>query len=757
MKLRLFILFLTIALLGVSQPAIGQHSGTLRILVLSGRNGNPLIGANVQLTPAAEGEEVTELLYGASTNANGLVEFDNLSFGKYKVKISYIGYKTFSKVLIVNDLDIRLLKITLKPQTEKLEKLVVEAQRETETGGVGMYTITPREISHVPSPGLSGSLVTYLQTLPGVVTSGDRGGQLYIRGGTPTQNRILIDNLPIVKPFHISNLFTAIPGNMVESAKLYAGGFGAKYYAATSAVLDITLTPGNMRFHETGVTLGTHIASVTVEGPIKKNFSSFLISARKSLIDFASSYLGVEKNTIDFYDIAARLTIRPENYTCNLTAIHTYDQGKINPALNIGLSWQNTVIGASCLGYGGGYKHPAEFTIGYSRYRNSETRFGHNGQYSTKNQLFFKVNHGFERFGLTFDYGFGINIRSYKAKIAKRFTDVQSFDVNDANIHGFISSELRIGKYVALKPSLGSQVTENFMTIEPRMRAAFYPAGTKQYEISLAGGLYYQSDAGITDNRDAGSVFTVIKPVTDAKSFLPSAVHALIGFEANVNDFKISLGNYIIKRKNIPIAKWTPMPTININTALANGISYGFDVRAIYNNPPFYFSLSYGWAKTKYEAATETLGAWVGGKIFDYYPPHDRRHKINFVGSYTFSDYIVSTSWEFGSGKPYTRVFGFDLALNFPIASFPLEMPIEYPGTARTLFSRPYGARLPSYHRLDVSVKRSFKFSSGSTFTAEVGVINVYNRKNIYYFDSDLLQRVNQTSLMPFISARIKF
>lgn len=544
---------------------------------------------------------------------------------------------------------------------------------------------------------------------------------------------------------------------MVETAKLYAGGFGAKYYNATSAVLDISLRPGNMKSYEASAGVGTHLASISVEGPINRNSSSFLISARKSLISFTSSYLGLNKNAINFYDVAVRLTARPEDYTCNLTAIHTHDQGKINPARDIVMSWQNTVVGASCLGYGSQYKYPVEFTVGYSRYINSETRPGQMLQSSVKSQFFFKINHKFEGFNLPFNYGFGLNIRSYKTTLSERFVDVRSFDIGDVSLHGFISLKWKLNKYVVLKPSLGSQVTKAFGTIYPRIRAAFYPAGSKKYEISLAGGLYYQSETGIRDNRDAGTVFTVLKPITDQTKDLPSALQALVGFKANFNDFKVSLGSYIIKRRNIPVAKWTPIAKINVNTTLANGLSYGLNARVIYNNRPFYVSLSYGWAKVKYKAATDNLGAWFGGKVFEYYPPQDRRHKVNFVGSYTFNDYTVSASWEFGSGKPYTRVFGFDLALNFPTHFFPIEFPTTDPGTARTLFSRPYGARLPSYHRLDISIKRSFKFASGQTFTAEVGAINVLNRQNIYYFDSDLLQRVNQTSFMPYISARIKF
>lgn len=511
MKIKLYILLVGVILMGTVQPAAAQQRGALRILVLSGRNGTPLLGANVQLTLLTHRQGVSRYLYGASTNGHGLAEFHNIPFGSYKIRITYIGYKNYTGIIPIDDTSLKLLKVTLKSKVGKLKRLTVEGQRQKLTGaGIGVYKITPKEISRVPAPGLSGSLVAYLQTLPGVITSGDRGGELYIRGGTPTQNRILVDNLPIEKPFHISNLFSAVPGDMVKTAKLYAGGFGAKYYSATSSILDINLRAGNMKSFEASAGVGTHLASVSVEGPISSNASSYLITARKSLIGLTSSYLGVNKNAIGFYDITARITARTRNnYTCNITAIHTHDQGKINPALNTTLSWQNSVIGATCLGYGGTYEYPIQYTVGYSHYKNSKTRPGRKIQSSKKSQLYIKINQKFRGFGLPFTYGAGLNIRTYKTTLSKRFVDVQSFDISDVNLHGFLALNWKINKYVTLNPSVGAEFTEHFAIVYPRMQTSFYPTGTKQYKISLAGGLYYQSDTGIRDNRDAGTVFTV--------------------------------------------------------------------------------------------------------------------------------------------------------------------------------------------------------------------------------------------------------
>jgi hypothetical protein len=165
-----------------------------------------------------------------------------------------------------------------------------------------------------------------------------------------------------------------------------------------------------------------------------------------------------------------------------------------------------------------------------------------------------------------------------------------------------------------------------------------------------------------------------------------------------------------------------------------------------------YLFLGYGWSKVTYEAGTEDLGTWVGGEIFEYAPSHDRRHQLNVVASYEVAGVTANVSWKSGSGRPYTKLYGFDLSLRTKILE---ERPTTDSGTALTLFDRPYGGRLPVYHRLDVAVSRSFDLSSNLSLETELGAINTYDRKNISYYDVNTLNRVNQSPLLPYLSLRV--
>src|SRR5690606_35192440 len=113
----------------------------------------------------------------------------------------------------------------------------------------------------------SGDLATYLQTLPGVVTTGDRGGQLFVRGGTPAENLALVDGIPIYQPFHILGFFSVFPEDLVSSVDFYAGGFGARYSGRTSSVLDVQMRDGNPNKLSGAGSISPFLAEVLAEGP----------------------------------------------------------------------------------------------------------------------------------------------------------------------------------------------------------------------------------------------------------------------------------------------------------------------------------------------------------------------------------------------------------------------------------------------------------------------------------------------------------
>lgn len=728
-------------------PSFAQSTTTLRVLVNSGEDGGPLIGANVFLLEP----ESREIVKSGATDNDGFIEFRGIDAGEYLLQATYIGFKDYLETITVGEKDIRVERINMAVEVAALDEFVVEAERLVTTGEVGMRKISRRDISRIPSPVFGGDLGSYLQTVPGVITSGDRGGELYIRGGTPSQNKVLVDNLPVVKPFHIFNLFSAFPKQAIQSVDLYAGGFGAQFNDATSAIIDVNLSPGNFKEFSGSGAVSPYIASVDIEGPVGSNEDqSFMLMGRKSIIEQTSPNLTGDKKPFDFYDVIGRFSYSGDNYTCNFTGLYTYDNGKINNFRNINLSWQNAVAGGRCLGFAENFNHPIEITAGYSYFTNAEKGLDQTERESDVGQLFFKFDHEENLFGLPFDYGLKLNFRTYNATLAERFTRLESFNDKQAVVSLYASTVWEPNEYLRVEPSLGAMGTLiTTPTFEPRLRILYKPGGSDDIEISAAAGRYYQTLTGLSDVRNAGTVFKVWQPI-ERDLNIPSALHGLLGYKQQIGDhFIFNIEGYVKDHKNISVTKWDPVAKLETGTTKADGFAYGGDAQIEYQNDPLYFMVSYGYSKVKYEAATDDLGAWLNQPVFSYNPRHDQRHKVNSIVSYEIGGFTANASWEFGSGQPYTRVYGFDLGLRIPE-----QDPRKDPGTARTLYSRPFGGRLPVYHRLDVSVERSFQLSTDFKLSAEIGAINVYDRNNIFYYDSNTLRRVNQTSLLPYVAVQ---
>lgn len=728
--------------------ASAQTSSTLRVLVTAADDGGLLQGANVVLR-AVEGDA----MHAGATNVDGYLELTGITPGRYQLSVSFIGFETHRDTLTLQDEERRTYRVALAVQEQTLDEVRVEAERGAARREAGLQTVRGAELSRIPTPGPSGDLASYLQTLPGVVSAGDRGGQLYIRGGTPSQNLVLVDGLPIVKPFHISSLYSSFPQEIVRSVDFYAGGFSAEYMGATSSVIDVSLRRGNMERFVGSASVSPFIASTRVEGPIERGRQSFLVVGRHSIIEETADPLFGREVPLRFYDLTARYAIQGDGATCSITSMLTYDRGRINTEENTSLSWSNTTVGGRCLLFGEGIDHAFDLSGGFTRFQNDAGTAGSPERSAGLRRIYLSLEREQDVAGETLDFGVRWTTTQYTANLDEKFTTLDLVQQNGAALQAFASMEWTLGDYLTVTPSIGTHVTGRRLelpTYEPRLRLSFRPDGTDQQEISLAMGKYNQVDQGITDERDAGTVFTVWTPSSSADP-LPQALHGIVGYRQRLGAaFEASVEGYVKDLQNIPVPQWTSVARFNTQTTIADGFVHGVDGRIELDLASFYFFAGYGWSVVTYEAARDDLGAWIEGDLFSYSPPHDRRHQVNAVASYELAGFTVNASWEFGTGRPYTKVYGFNLALDLPE-----QFPTSSSGTAQTFYDRPYGARMPPYHRLDVSVERSFDLSSSLSMETKAGAINAYDRDNIFYYDVNSIRRVNQTPLLPYLSLRV--
>lgn len=757
------VLFLICLFILPTELIAQSNQSTLRVIVISESDGTTIIGATVLLT---EPDDDT-ILHAGVTDAYGFIEFSNIPAQTYEIRISYIGLETNVSTLTLEPGLTRIFRPELRQTSEELGEVVVTAQQRS--GNVrreaGRQTITGQELRRVPSAGPGGDLTAYLQTLPSVVTTGDRGGELFVRGGTPYQNLVLVENMPIVKPFHISNLFSAFPQEALSSVDIFAGGFGAEYSGANSAVIDVNLRQGSMRRFQGGVALSPYLYSYQFEGPIIRDQHSFFVMGRHSIIEQTGPSLTGEEIPIQFYDLIARYSINWPNLTCNITGIRTYDNGQINPISLVNLSWSNTTAGVRCLGYAEELNNAIDITMGYTGYKSSETGFDNTGRTSNIDMGYMRLDNSSHIFNLTLNYGFKLDFIRYTAELDQLFSDRSRREARFVGIGSelddistilslYFTTKWEPSSHLTINPGFTTQAQLRDLspTIEPRLRITYRPTKSDRQEFSLALGRYFQLHEAITDERDAGTVFGIYKP-TDPGDPYPESLHGIFGYRQRFSrSIETNIETYIKTHKNIPVAQWTREPGNTLDTGLANGLSYGLDVQAELNLSPFYFSFGYGWSKVTYEAPAEELVAWIDRDIFRYNPTHDRRHQFNAIATLEVGKFTGNLNWQYSSGGTFTRIFAFDFALH----DLPNQDPVENLGTAQTLYSEPFNGRFPSIQRLDVSLNRPFDLSPTVKLETEIGVINTFNTQNIFYFDINTLQQVNQLPLVPYLSITMR-
>ncbi|MDZ7718456.1 MAG: TonB-dependent receptor [Balneolaceae bacterium] len=262
-----------------------SQSVTVRGIITDASNGQTIVGANVLLL-----NQENEQVKGTVTDRNGLYRLQNIRPGEYQIRISYVGYLTSLDTLQIESGDETITySVPMRVDNAQLDELVVSVESEAANITGGHQRVSAVDLTRVVTPAGSGDMASYLQALPGVVSAGDRGGQLFVRGGTPSENLVLIDGLTIYQPFHIVGFFSAFPENLLANADFYAGGFSPKYSGRISSVLDVQMRDGDVSNLNSNVSISPFLAEIQMEGPLGEGGNaSWIASVRSSQIERTS-------------------------------------------------------------------------------------------------------------------------------------------------------------------------------------------------------------------------------------------------------------------------------------------------------------------------------------------------------------------------------------------------------------------------------------------------------------------------------------
>jgi hypothetical protein len=768
-KLKLLFLLNIIAIFSFAQE------GTVRGFVYEKETSEAVIFTTVSLKGTK---------YGAQTDVNGYFSISKVPRGNYTLVASALNLDSVLIDIEIKSNEIISKKIYLPKKVKQLKELVVSAAKEERKSEVkvSVNKITIKELKKIPTVGGEPDLAQYLQVLPGVIFTGDQGGQLYIRGGSPVQNKVLLDGMIIYNPFHSIGLFSVFDADIIKNADVYTGGFGAQYGGRISSVMDITSRDGNKKRVSGKISASTFGSKVSVEGPLIKDkeegnvTSSYLFSAKNSYLSRSSklfyTYADSAGLPFDFTDLYGKVSLNTSNGSkINVFGFRFQDDVNYPSIAKIG--WLSSGLGSNFVVVPGSSQTLIKGSFAYSKYNINLTESdnlprtsdvdGFNMTFDFTNFVAKnEVNYGIEALGFKTGYEF---TNTYKVK--------STFENSNTELAGFIRYKMNF-KNLILDPSfrIHYYASLNEPSLEPRLGLKWNI--TDDLRFKAAGGIYAQNLLSASSDRDVVNLFfgflsspdnlqtdftNEAGETRDITSKLQRAWHAIAGFEYD-------LGNNTLINLEFYNKQFFQLININRNKKfedtqanrfrpaserkdfiIEEGYARGIDFNVKYDYRKFYlwFVYSLGYV-TRYD-----------GEL-SYMPHFDRRHNLNIVGSYNFGkrlDWDFNIRWNYGSGFPFTRTQGV-----YELLTFENGVGTNYTTDNGTL-GRVYGnlnqGRLPSYHRMDINIKKKFSFSEHTILEVSAGVTNAYNRRNIFYKNRDTNKDIYQLPILPSISMNLVF
>jgi len=770
----------------ISVCVFAQNTGVVRGFVYLKESGEPVLFTNVVLQGTT---------MGIATDVNGFFSISKVPPGNYTIQITSIGYDTLKEAVTVKGGDIVSKKLFLsKSAAVQLKGVEVSAEhesKETETQ-VSVNKINPIDIKRMPAVGGEPDLAQYLQVIPGVVFTGDQGGQLYIRGGSPVQNKVLLDGMIVYNPFHSIGLFSVFDADIIRNADVYAGGFGAEYGGRISSIMDITTRDGNKKRVAGKISASPFGSKVLVEGPLLKvkegsnTTMSFILSAKNSYLPTTSKalYSYVDKNGLpfSFNDYYGKVSLNSNNGSkLNLFGFNFNDHVSYQAIQD--MKWNS---------YGGGGNFllvPQNSPIlvnGNFAYSQYDVALTPEGEKEKSSQIKgFNMGVGFTYFLQQNELNYGVEVLGFRTNL-DLFNSVNreiSQAESTTELGGYVKYKwVSKHKKLLIEPSFRLQYYASLGTTSPEPRLSVKWNITKKIRLKFATGRYTQNLIAANSDRDVVNLFQgflsapddLQQTFTDANGKthevtdkLQKAYHYILGFEYD-------LGHHLDLNVEAYIKDYTQLANINENKIyddtpdnaaqpdvlkkdfiIETGWAQGVDVTLKYDYKRLYLWFVYSLASvTLYDGVLQD----ASGNFISYRPNFDRRQNANIVASYVFGknrNWDFSVRWNIGSGFPFTPTGGF-----YEQQGFTGGINTSYTsgnGDLNYFFDHAQTKELPWYHRMDVNVKRTFLFLENTKLEVSAGATNVYNRENIFYFDRIQYARVNQLPILPTVSVAFTF
>jgi len=673
--------------------------------------------------------------WGCISNESGYYAIADVPPGRYALTASLVGYQIFRQEIEVADQDI-VQDISLREQAIEMEGTVIEAEREeVESFDIspGRTTLQVRELKAAPAA-IEADPIRTIQTLPGVATLSDFSVGLYVRGGTPDQNLILLDGTDVYNASHMFGLFSTFPADAAKSTELLRGGYPARYGGRLSSVLNVITDEGNKEEFEATGGISLLSSRLTVQGPAARG--SWLVSGRRTHLDpvmsIAEKKLDAKRFRYNFYDLQGKThQILSHDDQLTVAAYKGRDELLFRyEELDFDLAWGNRTIGTK-------WTHVFDSGL-FGNFMFTGSRFRAQTVFDTEDvrlketnrltDLSFKgdVNY-FPNKDHTVEVGLLIKRQSMEYTFGEADQEWVNVDIEGFHHALYVQDNWSVTRLLTLQPGLRFNYFANgdYTGWSPRL-AARYQLGLDTF-LKGAIGQYHQYIFRLAREFQGISLLSNVWALADSTARPSKAIHYIVGAETKLFGLDLDAEVYYKDYEGLYELNYDENESIEIGDLLrrGGGQAYGFDLllRKRAGRHTGWLSFSTGVS----ERTIDNLNLDENGEEQSFRSKFDRRVSINLIHSWRFrKKWSLNTRFAHASGQPYTQVLG----------RGEVELPSERSWTFNTR-GELNAVRLPAYQRLDLSIQRQFEFRTWG-MKVYLQVVNVTNHKNLFNYFWDM-------------------
>lgn len=734
-----------------------QKKFTLSGYVKDDSNGESMPGANVY---------IAETKQGAATNTYGFYSL-TLPEGTYTVSVSFVGFQDFKQQVQLNK-DTRLnINLKIKAiEAKEIEITDTRIEQNLKSTDMGRVEVSVEEMKKLPAFFGEVDLVKIVQLIPGVKNGGEGNTGLYVRGGGPDQNLVLLDEAVVYNAAHLLGFFSVFNSDAVKTVDLHKGGMPAQYGGRLASVLDISMKEGNMKKYQVDGGIGLIASRLTAQGPIKKDTSSFIISARRTYLDvliqpFVRETSPTKGSGYYFYDLNTKINYRLSDkdrlFISGYFGRDVFTFKSTESGFNIRIPWGNATVSTrwnhlfsnklflntslifSDYQFESNVEQTAfKFNV-FSGVRDYNAKMDFTWYPSYRHTVKFGANYIYHRFtpnnasgelvGEAFSLGPPEQIFAHESAVYLS----DDFDVNDKfRIHAGLRASMfnQVGPFTRyLKDENGftndsivygqGEPIQTYPNLEPRLMMRYQLNGKSSIKASYTMNYQYIHITSLANQ----SLPTDLWFPSTALVRPQKGVQYSLGYYRNFkeNAWEASVEGYYKSMENQVEFKDGTLPSDGLNDNVDNFLTFG---RGEAYGAEFFLKKSMGdfsgWIGYTLSWTTRTFPELNNGKTF--YARYDRRHDLSLVLSYDLNE-----KWSFGT----VFVFASGNLMWLPTNLYYFE------GKPVLQYGERNNYRMPAYHRWDLSAtwytRKTGKYRANWNFS----IYNVYSRLNPYFIYID--------------------